>query len=61
MWWVRRSFFVLFEDSQKKEISSSSLVYLSLQEEFEMEEPISHLPKKEEVGLLTIDGDPEFG
>ena len=43
---VGKKRFLVFEDGQKKEISSSSLVYLSLKEEVEMEEPISHLPKK---------------
>ena len=37
---------VQFEDGQKKEISSSSIVYLSSKEEVDMEEPISHLPPK---------------
>ena len=39
----KKKFLVLFEDGQKKEISSSSLVYLSSKEEVDMEEPISHL------------------
>ena len=42
----KKKFLVQFEDGQKKEISSSLLVYLSPKEEVEMEEPISHLPKK---------------
>ena len=57
----KNKFLVIFEDGQKKEIGSSSLVYLSSKEEVEMEEPISHLPEKEQGGLLTIKGDPEVG
>ena len=57
----RKNLLFLFEDGQKKEISSSSFVYLSSKEELEMEEPISHLPEKEQGGLLTINGDPEVG
>ena len=37
------------------------LVFLSLKEEVEMDEPISDLPKEEEGELLTINGDPEVG
>ena len=57
----KKKFLVQFEDGQKKEISSYSLVFLSLKEEVEMDEPISHLPEKEEGELLTINGDPEVG
>ena len=57
----KKKFLVLFEDGQKKEIGSSLLVYLSEKEEVEMEESISHLPKKEEGVFLTINGDPEVG
>ena len=39
-------FRVLFEDWQKKEIDSCSLVYLSEKEEVEMEESITLSPKK---------------
>ena len=46
---------------QKKEMSSSSLVYLSPEEEVNMDDPISHLPQKEQGELLTINGDPEVG
>ena len=35
-----------FEYRQKKEISSSFLVFLSSKEEVEMDEPISHFTKK---------------
>ena len=37
---------IQFKDGQKEEIYSSSLVCLSSKEEVEMNEPISHLPKK---------------
>ena len=57
----KNKFLVLFEYGQKKEISSSSLVYLSSKEEVEMEDLISHLPEKEEGGFLTINGYPEVG
>ena len=42
----KKNFIIIFEDGQKKEIGSCSLVYLSEKEEVEMEESISHLPKK---------------
>ena len=57
----KNEFLFIFEDGQKKEIGSSSLVYLSEKEEVEMEESISHLPEKEKGMLLTINGDPEVG
>ena len=57
----KKKFLVQFEDGQKKDKRSSSLVFLSLKEEVEMEEPISHLPEKEQAELLTINGDPEVG
>ena len=53
----KKNFFILFEDGKKKEIGYCSLVYLSEKEEVDMEESISHLPKKEEDLLLTINGD----
>ena len=40
----KKNFLVLFEDGQKKEISSSLLVFLNSKEEVEMDQPISHLP-----------------
>ena len=58
---VGKKFLVQFEDGQKKEISSSSTVYLSSKEEVDMEEPISRLPQKEQGGLLTIVGYNEVG
>ena len=54
-------FLVLFEDSQKKEIGSCSLVYLSEKEEVDMEEPIPLFPEIEEGVPLTINGDPPDG
>ena len=39
-------FLVQLEDGQKKEISSSSLVFLILKAEVDMDEPLSHYPKK---------------
>ena len=40
----KNKFLVLFEDGQKKEIGSCSLVYLSEKEEVEMEESITLFP-----------------
>ena len=57
----KKKFLVQFEYGQKKEISSCSLVLLSSKEEVKMDEPISHLPKKEEYVLLTINGDTKIG
>ena len=57
----KKKLFVRFKYGQKREIISSLLVYLSPKEEVDMEERISHLPKKEQGRLLTINGDPEFG
>ena len=55
----KKKFLIQFEDGKKKEISSSSFVFLSSKEEVEMDEPISHFPEKEQGELLTINGDPE--
>ena len=52
---------VLFEDGQKKEIGSCSLVYLSEKEEIEMEESITLFPDIEEGVPLTINGNPPGG
>ena len=41
---VKKKFLIQFEDRQKKEIGSCSLVYLIEKEEAGMEESISHLP-----------------
>ena len=56
-----KKFIFQFEDGQKKNISSSSLVFLSLKKEVDMDEAISHSPKKEQGELLTIVGYPEVG
>ena len=55
----KKKFLVQFEYGQKKETSSSSLVFLILREEVETGEAISHSTKKEQDELLTIVGDPE--
>ena len=52
----KKKFLLQFEDEQKKGISSSSLVFLISKEEVDMDEPILHLPEKEEGELLTIMG-----
>ena len=57
----KKKFLVQFEYGQKKEISSSFLVFLSSKEEVEMDEPISHLAEKEKGEFLTINGYPEVG
>ena len=43
----KKKFLILFEDGQKKEIISSSLVFFSSKKESEMNEPLSHYSKKE--------------
>ena len=57
----KNNFLVQFEDGQKKDICSSSLVFLSPKREVEMDEPISHLSQIEEGKLLPFNGDPEIG
>ena len=42
----KKKFLVQFEAEHKKEISYSSLVFLSSKEEVEMDEAISHSPEK---------------
>ena len=42
----KKKLLVQFEYGQKKGISSSLLVFFNSKEEVEMDEPISHLPKK---------------
>ena len=42
-------------------MGSSLLVILSSKEDVDMDEPISHLPEKEESEFFTINGDPEVG
>ena len=43
----KNNFLVEFEDVKNKEISSSLLVFLSSKYEGEMDEPLSHSPRKE--------------
>ena len=57
----KNNFLFQFKNGKKKYISSSSLVFLSLKEEVEMDEAISHSPEKEQGELLTIFGYPEVG
>ena len=57
----KNKFLVLFEDGQKKEIGSNSLVYLNEKEEVDMEESITLFPEIEEGEPLTINGDPPNG
>ena len=56
-----KKFLVHFKYGKKKEMGSSSPVFLSSKEEVEMDEAISHYPEKEKGGWLTIVGDPEDG
>ena len=42
----KKNFLVQFEYGQKKEISASSLVFLSSKEEVEMDEPLARSPEK---------------
>ena len=57
----KNKFLVLFEDGQKKEIGSNSLVCLNEKEEVELEESITLFPEIENVEPLTINGDPPDG
>ena len=57
----KNKFLVLFEDGQKKEIGSNSLVYLIEKEEVAMEESITLFPEIENVEPLTINSDPPGG
>ena len=52
---------VQFEYEQKRDMSSSSLVYVFSKEEecLEMDEPISDLPETDQGEFLTIDWDPD--
>ena len=43
------NFLFQFKDCHKKEISSSSLMFLSPKEEVDMDEPLSHYPKNNKV------------
>ena len=42
----KKKFLIQFEYGQKKEISSSLLVFLSLKEEIDMDEAILHVTEK---------------
>ena len=44
----KKNFLFQFKYRQKKDISSSSLVFLSSKEGFEMDEALYHSPKKEQ-------------
>ena len=57
----KKKFLFQFEDGQKKEISSSSLVFSSSKEEVDIDEAISHSPEKEQDEFFAIFGDPEVG
>ena len=57
----KKKFLVQFEYVQNKEITSSSLLFLSLKEEVEMDEARYNSPKKEQGELLTIVGDTKVG
>ena len=56
-----KNLLVQLKYGQKKLISASSLVFLSLKEEVDMNEPLSNYPEKEQGGLLTVVDDPEVG
>ena len=47
----KKNFLVIFKYGQKKDISYFLLVYLSSKGEVDMEEPISHLPKKNKANI----------
>ena len=44
----KKKFPVQFKNGQKKEIISSLLMFLSSKDEVDMDEPLSHSPKKEQ-------------
>ena len=50
----KNTFLVQFKDGQKKEMSYSSLVFLSLNEQVNMDDPLANLTKKEQGNFLTI-------
>ena len=56
-----KNFIVFFRDSQKIEIISYLIVFLSLKEGVEKDKAILYSPKKEQSELLTVVGDPEVG
>ena len=43
----KKKFLVLFKDGQKIDITSSLLVFLSLDDEVDIDEPLSHSLEKE--------------
>ena len=57
----KTKFLAQFEYGQKKDISSSLLVFLSSKEEVDINEAISHFRKKYQGELLTIVGYLEVG
>ena len=50
-----------FRDGQKKFMSYISLVFLSLKEEVEMDEPLSNFPQNKQGELLIIERNNEVG
>ena len=48
----KKRLLVQFVDDQRKDMNSSSVVFLSFKEEVEMDEPISNSPKKT---ILIVD------
>ena len=57
----KKRFLVQFGDGQRKDTSSSLLVFLISKKEVEMDEPLSNYPEKEQGELLIIDGNHEVG
>ena len=57
----KKKFLLKFEDGQNKVIGYSLLMFLSSKKEVDMDEPISHLPEKQQGKLLTIIEDLEVG
>ena len=55
----KKKFLVQFKDGLKKQMSSSSILFLSPKEEVDMDEAISHYTEKQIGEFLTIVGDPE--
>ena len=57
----KKRLLVQFKYGQKKDMSSSSLVFLSSKEEVGMDDPLSNSTEKEEGELLISDGNTEVG
>ena len=55
----KKKFLIQFEYGYKKEISDSSLVFLSSKEEVDMDEALSHSLEKEQGEMLNIVGNTE--